>query len=482
MGSLKAGDRSGALHGPFQQAALRAWRNFLPMDLLVWYVELQPEEQQQQVSERRQGEEQREATDQQRGLSRKRPHEEEFTTEANNGEASGMGASAAGAQTENGSAAGLSGQGGVDECPEDRSEEAGAGKEGGSEDAPPSPKRPRCGHSSIPDAAADTVPEADAATAEAPAATRSPSASRAPTCAYAADTTTDGGVGDREVREPSPGPSTVEEAIACGLPGIELAELLGDGHLLADWRQRFPGSRPAGTAPPAPVHDHWLRAAAASLAAAHAAQTHAAQYGSYGQPGAYGYGYGHSYGGGIPRYGGDGGEAAVRPPRSKEESMLEYAEAVLAGLPPDDEAVVLARQAAAAGKSLTEVVNFSWGTAPATTTATATVAAPLPGAYGNGDGYDERITRPNEHGVPTEYLRDPRSGRLTAVDKDGQPVGGAKALYGEFGNWMDPEQIEDYLSKAMRWRKEQLPRLWTKKKLKEYREAKAKKAIQAMLQ
>ncbi|GIL78043.1 hypothetical protein Vretifemale_7491 [Volvox reticuliferus] len=266
-------------------------------------------------------------------------------------------------------------------------------------------------------------------------------------------------------------PSSAEEAIACGLPGIELAELLGDGQLLADWRRRFPGNRPPGTAPPASVHDQWLRAAAAAAAAAHA-YGGAAHHPHYGTTHAH-YGQQHYYAEAAARNDGD----AARRPRTREESMLEYAEAVLAGLPPDDEAVVLARQAAAAGKSLAEVVNFSWG-------ASMSASGPSTGQQQDvlyGAAAAQQPSSLDDYGVPTEYVRDPRSGRLTAVGCDAgsaaQSV--ARALYGEYGGWVNPDQIEDYLAKAKRWRQEQLPALWARKKLKEQREARAKKAARA---
>jgi len=42
------------------------------------------------------------------------------------------------------------------------------------------------------------------------------------------------------------------------------------------------------------------------------------------------------------------------------DSVTDYASAALAGLPPDDEAAVIARLAAASGKSLKEVIDFSY--------------------------------------------------------------------------------------------------------------------------
>lgn len=139
--------------------------------------------------------------------------------------------------------------------------------------------------------------------------------------------------------------------------------------------------------------------------------------------------------------------------------MMEYAAAVLEGLPPDDEAVLLARQAAAAGRTLMDVVGFSWA------------ASAGRSSHDAGGPVDE-------HGVPTQYVRDPRSGRLTAVGAVGggpQSDSEKRKLYGDYGGWVNPDELDDYLARAKRWRQEQLPLLWSKSaKAKEQKAAKAK--------
>lgn len=429
-------DRSGVLHGPFGQDHLHAWRNYLPMDLLVWYVELGGA-----------GAAGGGAGGSSRGGGGKKWRQEQQQPRAAEMEATGGGASAdaAGGSQQEGmiaqdaavaqEAGALPGLGSYD----DDEDEAAGGSEAHCPDERPPAKKAR-GESAV-----DTETEVEGG--------GTGPASKADGSGDGEEAEADGG-GTEGVDDAAEGqqpqeqePANAEEAIACGLPGIELAELLGDGALLTDWRQRFPGASRGrhGVAPPAPVHDHWLRSAAAAAAAAHAHAAAAAHYhAAYHGQGAY------------PGYGGDAGPRP--PPSSREESMAEYAAAVLAVLPPDDEAVVLARQAAAAGRSLVDVVAF------ATSQAAAAVAA----GYEPPPVEGEEVKPPpvSEHGTATEYVRDPRSGRLTAVPAEAAPPSSAKALYGEFGNWMNPEQIEDYLAQAKQWRREKMPAIWAKKKLK----------------
>jgi hypothetical protein len=261
-------DRGGALRGPFPQDALHTWRPFLPMDLLVWFVQLD----------------------------------------------SGPG-------------------GGNGQPARSRSQSPAAPAEHGipSAGAPPC-KRART------DGGTSALAAQDVSRAEAAAGPAHEEAEEDGGDAEAQPDEAGGGAGEGDVA----GPRTADEAIACGLPGVELAELLGDAAVLADWRRRFPGTRPAGSAPPAPVHEQWLRATAAATAAAHVQSTQASHEG---------------YSGAQATSTGEGGGS--QPPSSRDLRMMEYAEAVLSALPPDDEAVVLARQAAAAGRSLVDVVGFA---------------------------------------------------------------------------------------------------------------------------
>lgn len=52
----------------------------------------------------------------------------------------------------------------------------------------------------------------------------------------------------------------------------------------------------------------------------------------------------------------------------------------------------------------------------------------------------------DEHGVPTQYVRDPRSGRLTAVGAVGggpQSDSEKRKLYGDYGGWVNPDEVRD---------------------------------------
>lgn len=127
----------------------------------------------------------------------------------------------------------------------------------------------------------------------------------------------------------------------------ELADLLGDSVLLRDWREQAGAhaySADGGAlAPTATAWEHMLlygarkpravaakRAEAGPSAAANASQAVA------------------------------GDEECASAWGSEGMGAAAYAEAVLAGLPPDDEAVVLARMAAASGKTLQDVLKFNY--------------------------------------------------------------------------------------------------------------------------
>ncbi|KAK9825000.1 hypothetical protein WJX81_007582 [Elliptochloris bilobata] len=95
-----------------------------------------------------------------------------------------------------------------------------------------------------------------------------------------------------------------------------------------------------------------------------------------------------------------------------EDSFESYAQAALAGLPPDDEAVQLASAAAAAGASLRQLVEFS---------------------HAAGAAHD---------GYAASAVQDPRTGRITAGDAGG----GDESLYGDMARWMRPEDLEAWLA------------------------------------
>ncbi len=52
----------------------------------------------------------------------------------------------------------------------------------------------------------------------------------------------------------------------------------------------------------------------------------------------------------------------------------------------------------------------------------------------------------DEHGAPTQYVRDPRSGRLTAVGAVGggpQSDSEKRKLYGDYGGWVNPDEVRN---------------------------------------
>lgn len=127
-----------------------------------------------------------------------------------------------------------------------------------------------------------------------------------------------------------------------------------------------------------------------------------------------------------------------------------YADAVLAGLPETDEAVVIARLANQSGKSLQEVVHFNY----------------LAAGQATGDAW----------ATNAEY--NPRRKRLQlAGTEDSAP----EALYGELSRWCDPRSLEASLQAAAARRGVPLPpAVW--KELKERKLAAKKRArTQALL-
>jgi len=215
------------------------------------------------------------------------------------------------------------------------------------------------------------------------------------------------------------------------MPAVELAELLGDSVLLADWRaethraQLHAGYAMPTRAPPAPVYEHWLLyGPRAASSAAYAAGSAAGPIGQV--PGA-GSGKGGEAGAG-------GGEGEEGGPVS---SAAAYAEAVLAGLPEDDEAVVLAKLAAASGKSLQDLVDFSYQ------------------AAGRGHADAEPVA--------TTASYNPYTRRLEAQTA---PANETVALYKELSSWCDPESLERSLQEASKRKGQTVPpAVW--KRLKE---------------
>ena len=105
-----------------------------------------------------------------------------------------------------------------------------------------------------------------------------------------------------------------------------------------------------------------------------------------------------------------------------------YADAVLAGLPPEDETVQLADLAKQSGTPLKDIVRF-----------VETAAS---------DGSAEQL-----------IVTDPRSGKMTAVSTVTEE---SQQLYGEFGSWIDPSKMAEGLKKSAQYRREKLPSLWMK--------------------
>lgn len=150
-----------------------------------------------------------------------------------------------------------------------------------------------------------------------------------------------------------------------------------------------------------------------------------------GAPAAYGTPYGPPAGSCAP------GSAAGSALVGKAPEEMSYAEAVLAALPPEDEAVQLAAAAAASGYSLDEYLQSSGYHA----------------AYRNGG---PKGGRTGEYG--TVAVQDPRSRRLTAMaGVSADPVAQATSLYGEMRGWLDPASLERQLQAAAAARQKPLP-------------------------
>ena len=216
------------------------------------------------------------------------------------------------------------------------------------------------------------------------------------------------------------------------LPAVALAELLGDAHLLADWRRRVaatggldPSKHPPDLphAPPAPAWHAWLQRAGVPLAAAAEnaaaagawAATHAPRAAA-GWPG-----FPSAVGNGGQRGGGGSGDGEARPGGGSRAS--EYAAAVLAGLPPNDEAVHMARIAAANDMDITELMAFQWRSSAGSTAVVGPVATAAGGGQGGEGGAEQR----------TQYFHNPHSGRL---ELRAAPQG-ADSLYGEpLASWL----------------------------------------------
>ncbi|KAL4546663.1 hypothetical protein Ndes2526B_g01870 [Nannochloris sp. 'desiccata'] len=110
---------------------------------------------------------------------------------------------------------------------------------------------------------------------------------------------------------------------------------------------------------------------------------------------------------------------AASPKTDDDNKRIEYhtslAEAVIAGLPPDDEAVQLSRVAASAGQSLHEVVEWS--------------------RKQNDDREEYTVAAVHTAG----------RGRIQAVG-----AGERESLYADMGSWIDPAKMEEQMKKASR--------------------------------
>jgi hypothetical protein len=109
---------------------------------------------------------------------------------------------------------------------------------------------------------------------------------------------------------------------------------------------------------------------------------------------------------------------------SKGSSFNKYAAAVLQGLPPEDEAVQLARMAAVHGYSLSDVLQQH---------------QQQPHLH-SGPGNSAQAS-----GAP--LVKDPRSGRLSVAPGGSSGGSSAVGLYGDIARWCDPASLERTLHK-----------------------------------
>lgn len=373
-------DAYGQVQGPFSEELLRCWRHLLPMDLLVWYRD----------------------TSATTASAAAAAEEESATTAA--GIDSGTAAdSAAVCVSPN---VQLSKQTNACQPADERQQEAAA----------------------LPDSQRAAVRASPASAAQPP---NISSAAQPPNTTSA----THNSINDRHDDDIKTAGCKTDVACAAGhddtdtidgddSPCVELAELLGDGALIASWKQSQqiwqgvinqcvgapPGTSPeyeAPPAPPAPVWQHWLDLqqrsgqgikAAPSTSASGAIRINAANGGNFrDHTRARGlHPQLHHSAGGIAYHAGSPASVRQASSNEKDSNMQSYAEAVLAGLPPDDEAVQLARLARQYNRPLQEVLEFSWNASSAATAA---------GVNATGGAGTERVV----------YVRDPRSGRLTAT-------------------------------------------------------------------
>mmetsp|Transcript_37058 Transcript_37058/g.104622 ORF Transcript_37058/g.104622 Transcript_37058/m.104622 type:complete len:259 (-) Transcript_37058:268-1044(-) len=133
-----------------------------------------------------------------------------------------------------------------------------------------------------------------------------------------------------------------------------------------------------------------------------------------------------------------GTDAADHEAAGNGSSYSEYASAVLAGLPEDDDAVKIARLAAASNQSLEQVIQFSHAA----------------GSTSHGDASDAPIAT---------AVYNPRTGRIERLAPGGEPSG----LYTGMESWVDTNQLEESLQ-AMQERKGKKlpPEVWKKLKAK----------------
>ena len=117
-----------------------------------------------------------------------------------------------------------------------------------------------------------------------------------------------------------------------------------------------------------------------------------------------------------------------QPEKELPSSEQAYADAVLAGLPPEDETVQLADLAKQSGTPLKDIIHFVESS--------------------SSDGTAQQL-----------IVTDPHTGKMTAVSAQADE---SHNLYGEFGSWIDPSKMAEGLQKSAKYRREKLPSLWMK--------------------
>jgi len=216
---------------------------------------------------------------------------------------------------------------------------------------------------------------------------------------------------------------------------VYLADLLGDSDLLKHFQQSQKQQQqqqqpdvqgpPRAAAPPAPVWQAWVaQHSSTAAAAAAAAPTAPASWQQQQRQQD------------LPSSMLTIAAANFSSSSSKDQnrsSFDKYAAAVLQGLPPEDEAVQLARVAAVHGYSLSQVLQPQQMSGVAS------------GAH-QGDGLPGGLTI-TAQGVTAMMVKDPRSGRLSVAAGGSSGGSSAAELYGDLARWCDPASLERTLHK-----------------------------------